>query len=102
MSSVSQRIRTDRKRPYAWQADQPLHRRILGGEFVDQSIGGCNLHFDAVMEFAVGFEKMRIGTWQGEVIKPGPALPGVNSFVLGKLNRMLCQQGTYSVSEHRA
>ena len=90
------------KTPNAWQANQPLNRGILGGELVDQSIGRCNLDFDAVMEFAVCLEKMRIGTWQGDPIKPGPAFPGINSFVLWKFDGMLGKQGTYPVSEHRA
>ena len=87
--------------PNAWQANQPLHRRILGGELVDQSIGRCNLDFDAVMEFAVCLEKMRIGTCQGNAIQPCAALPGINSFVLWKFDGMLGKQGTYPVSEHR-
>jgi hypothetical protein len=51
------------------------------------------------MEFAVCLKKMRIGTFQGDAIKPGPAFPSINSFVLWKFDGMLGKQGTYPVSE---
>jgi hypothetical protein len=41
-----------------------------GNKLVDQSVGRSDLYFEAVMEFAVCVDKMRIRIWKGHAIEP--------------------------------
>src|SRR5437588_12919281 len=88
------------KAPDAWKANQPLHRRILGSELVDQSIGGCDLYFNVVLKLAVCVQEMGIRVWQRHLTEPGSSLFSVETFVLQRLNGMLSQKCSYPVSKH--